>query len=245
MKLIFTVFFLAVAALLHAETEDTMYVHMSNGATLKIALEDVDSTTFERSVVDGENNQPVAEFSTSPSQPRANLDTVFFTDLSSSAPTSWYWSFGDGTYTADQNPSKVYTTAGDYPVVLWVSNAHGEDRDTMIVSVQVVSITPIADFNAQVQAAVQDGQYCSFTDLSANLPSSWQWSFGDDSTSTEQNPVHYYTANGTYTVTLTATNLAGSSDTSKTVTIQLLEDGGGGDVPPDGGDPGGDLPPGF
>ena len=54
-----------------------------------------------------------------------------------------------------------------------------------------------------------------FTDQSTNYPTEWLWDFGDGNTSTEQNPVHEYTAPGTYTVTLTVTNSAGSDDETK------------------------------
>jgi PKD repeat protein len=50
-----------------------------------------------------------------------------------------------------------------------------------------------------------------FNDLSSNNPTSWEWDFGDGSTSTEQNPVHVYTEEGTYTITLTVYNPYGSS----------------------------------
>jgi PGF-pre-PGF domain-containing protein len=57
-----------------------------------------------------------------------------------------------------------------------------------------------------------------FTDTSTNSPTSWLWDFGDkDSTNaTVQNPVHTYTAAGTYAVNLTATNAAGSSSSEQT-----------------------------
>ena len=35
---------------------------------------------------------------------------------------------------------------------------------------------------------------------------SWNWSFGDGGTSTQQNPTHVYTAEGSYTVSLTVSN---------------------------------------
>ncbi|WP_211356825.1 PKD domain-containing protein [Phaeodactylibacter luteus] len=50
-----------------------------------------------------------------------------------------------------------------------------------------------------------------FTDASTNTPTSWLWDFGDGNTSTEQNPVHTYTASGQYTVTLEACNALGCS----------------------------------
>ena len=50
----------------------------------------------------------------------------------------------------------------------------------------------------------------SFTDLSANAPTSWSWDFGDGGTSTEQNPTHQYVLPGHRTISLTATNEGGS-----------------------------------
>jgi PKD repeat protein len=45
---------------------------------------------------------------------------------------------------------------------------------------------------------------------------SWQWNFGDGTTSTERNPTHTFTATGTYRVTLTASNAYGSNSFSHT-----------------------------
>jgi PKD repeat protein len=48
-----------------------------------------------------------------------------------------------------------------------------------------------------------------FADASTNVPTSWNWDFGDGTTSTEQNPVHTYGESGTYTITLEACNVLG------------------------------------
>jgi PKD repeat protein len=56
----------------------------------------------------------------------------------------------------------------------------------------------------------------TFTDQSTGSPTSWNWTFGDGGTSTLQNPVHQYTTTGSFTVSLTATNSAGSDDETKT-----------------------------
>ncbi|HXB38982.1 MAG TPA: PKD domain-containing protein [Bacteroidia bacterium] len=66
------------------------------------------------------------------------------------------------------------------------------------------------------------GQSITFTDASTNSPTSWSWNFqaGSPATSTVQNPVVTYTAAGTYTVSLVATNGFGSSTPStQTITI--------------------------
>jgi len=58
----------------------------------------------------------------------------------------------------------------------------------------------------------------SFTDTSTNTPMSWNWSFGDGSlvNATVKNPVHTYTVAGNYTVSLKATNTAGSNTLTRT-----------------------------
>ncbi|TNF25586.1 MAG: PKD domain-containing protein, partial [Bacteroidetes bacterium] len=71
---------------------------------------------------------------------------------------------------------------------------------------------PTANFTSSVQTTC-NGEV-NFTDQSINGATSWLWDFGDGNTSTQQNPTHIYQAEGTYTVTLTATNGFGSDAAS-------------------------------
>jgi YVTN family beta-propeller protein len=48
-----------------------------------------------------------------------------------------------------------------------------------------------------------------FTDKSTGSPTSWHWNFGDNCTSTAQNPVHKYCRGGGYTVSLKVKNAPG------------------------------------
>lgn len=58
-----------------------------------------------------------------------------------------------------------------------------------------------------------------FRDTSGGAPTSWSWTLGDGATSLVQDPfVHTYAA-GTYTVTMTATNAAGSSTAMMKVVV--------------------------
>ena len=61
----------------------------------------------------------------------------------------------------------------------------------------------------------------SFTDLTTNLPTGWFWDFGDATTSNQQNPTHTYLTDGTYTVTLTASNAFGSNQISYVALITV------------------------
>jgi PKD repeat protein len=73
---------------------------------------------------------------------------------------------------------------------------------------------PIAAFTAlpisgDVPLTVQ------FTDESTNTPITWLWDFGDGETSTEKSPIHTYIDAGTYTVSLTVHNYAGTDAETK------------------------------
>ncbi|MEM6700067.1 MAG: PKD domain-containing protein [Bacteroidota bacterium] len=59
----------------------------------------------------------------------------------------------------------------------------------------------------------------SFTSTSTNA-TSFDWSFGDGNSSTEENPTHTYAEPGDYTVELTVSNSVGSNSTSSTVTTE-------------------------
>lgn len=74
---------------------------------------------------------------------------------------------------------------------------------------------PVADFTVN-HNAITVGSTADFTDQSKKSPTEWSWNFDDGTTSTSQNPSHTYKKAGTYTVSLTVTNNAGSdTDTMK------------------------------
>ncbi len=166
---------------------------------------------------------PTAGFTGSPTSGDYPLN-VSFTNSSSGA-TSYSWNFGDGGSSTATNPSHTYTAAGTYTVTLTATNACGSDQD---VKTDYITVTtppcdpPVADFSGSPTS----GDYnlnVSFNDLSTFSPTSWSWTFGDGGTSTSQNPSHTYTAAGTYTVSLTATNACGSDGETKTGYITVTE----------------------
>lgn len=64
------------------------------------------------------------------------------------------------------------------------------------------------------------GKQVAFTALTLHADQ-WLWDFGDGQTSTEQNPVHIYEEGGVYTITLKASNDAGSADATSQVSLDL------------------------
>lgn len=77
--------------------------------------------------------------------------------------------------------------------------------------------TLAADF-VGTPTSLQPGGSVQFSDQSAGSPTAWSWSFpgGTPSTSTVQNPKVTYNTQGTYNVSLTASNATGSNTATKT-----------------------------
>jgi len=160
---------------------------------------------------------PVASFSYTPVAPAVN-QSVQFTDTSTNYPTSWFWSFGDGTVSRFRDPSHRFLTAGTYTVALTAINSKGASTTTR--SLVISGAGPIASFKFTPESPIT-GQAVNFTDGSSNDPTVWSWNFGDGGTSDVRNPVHIYTQSGTYVVTLMATNRNGSGTTSQTLTVRV------------------------
>ena len=127
--------------------------------------------------------------------------TVKFMDTSSDQPISWAWNFGDGFTSNLQNPVHTYTTSGSYTVRLDATNSLGTCGNTT-----GVTVSPMTAAFSMNQSAGLAPMTVQFSDTSTDQPTSWSWKFGDGSISALQNPVHTYTAAGTYLVSFSATN---------------------------------------
>jgi PKD repeat protein len=79
-----------------------------------------------------------------------------------------------------------------------------------LASITVNGPMPVANFTANATSGTAPFTV-QFTDTSLYEPTSWMWSLGDGNISTSQSPVHTYSTAGNYSVSLTATNAAGSN----------------------------------
>jgi PKD repeat protein len=146
--------------------------------------------------------------------------TVKFIDTSTNSPNRWEWNFGDGSTSTEQNPVHTFSGEGTYRVTLVATNTGGSsDVRSMDISVKSVLTPPVANFAADKTEGTTP-LTVKFTDKSTNHPTGWKWNFGDTQTSTVQNPEHTFTGEGTYAVTLVATNADGSSD-AKSMNIKV------------------------
>lgn len=133
--------------------------------------------------------------------------TVAFEDLTNPPGTvaTWLWDFGDGNTSTEENPTHVYQNAGIFDVSLTITDIGG--CTNTIVQPGLIDYIPYPNPSFNVDNTVGCiGDQFTFTNTSTGNAVSYQWNFGDGGTTTDPNPVYSYTAEGTYSVTLTAFN---------------------------------------
>ena len=155
---------------------------------------------------------PIVDFEYDPGSGCSPL-TVTFTNLSQFAQSDLYeWDFGDGSTSNQVNPIHTYFEPGVYSVSLTASNAF--NQSTTEVKQQIIEVfeTPIAQFDVRPTIVFVPDNPVYTNNLSVGA-SSFFWDFGDGTTSTEQEPTHYYEEEGYYDITLIASNASGCTDT--------------------------------
>ncbi|HEV7333678.1 MAG TPA: PKD domain-containing protein [Flavisolibacter sp.] len=136
-------------------------------------------------------------------------EPVQFTNTLSSA-VSVQWNFGDGTTSSELNPSKQYVKEGTYTVQL-ISN-FGACQETTEKQITITQ-KAVAGFTAAQQTFCSLPATVQFRSIASGNNLQYEWHFGDSTTGTGATPVHTYSREGSYTVTLIVTNEGGCSDT--------------------------------
>jgi PKD repeat protein len=123
--------------------------------------------------------------------------------------TSFYWSFGDGTTSTAAAPSHTYTTPGNYIVSLQINDGSICGLSYPVYQeITVEGITP--EFAVTVEQCPP--HLVHFTDTISDAVS-WEWDFGDGTSSTLQNPTHIYPTTNNYHVGLTIVTSSGCERT--------------------------------
>jgi len=126
-------------------------------------------------------------------------------------PTNGTWVQRTATFTAPAN--------GLYLSVVLTTGSTGDW--TQIDNFAFSSVNPVANFVAS-DSTICPNTCINFTDLTSGGPTSWSWTFAGatPATSSVQNPTNIcYATPGTYAVTLTASNLNGSSTATHNIIV--------------------------
>jgi parallel beta-helix repeat protein len=201
--------------------EHTFSTSGSQRVTLRVTDDQGATGSVTQTVSVGERQAPQALFAFSPTQPSV-VDAVHFADQSSDAEgqvVSWKWEFGDGTPSADRNPTHTYSRKGTFTVKLTVTDNDGL-TGVKTLSLTVVNLPPDASFTSQPPAPVV-GQSVRFdgsasTDRDGTI-SSYAWDFnGDGKTdATGMDATWPFVEAETYAVTLSVVDSDGATGTAK------------------------------
>jgi PKD repeat protein len=192
--------------------------------TVKLTVTAPGGTTTETKtnyIVSGDA-APVANFTGSPTSGYYPM-IVHFSDASAGNVSTYYWSFGDGTYSGLKDPVHTYTWPGTFTVSLNVTGPGGSDTKTVVDMINTNIQTPTADFSADPVSGLNPLHVYFHDQSTGNLTGiTYDWNFGDGSAnSTATNPDHTYTANGDYTVTLWIDTDNGADTETKTAFIHV------------------------
>lgn len=146
---------------------------------------------------------------------------VQFTDITASGgtPNEWFWSFSDGSFSQEQNPTITFTQPGPIDLVYTVSDDNGCINTAIFEDVLEVFEGPTLDFTADNTSACNPPLNVTFTNNTVandagNLDYIWQFENGNPVSSTLQNPPTVtYDSPGSYTVTLITNSSRGCRDT--------------------------------
>jgi hypothetical protein len=202
-----------VSELTNTTIKVTLYAYNANGCVDSV------SKTFEIKPI-----KPLADFG--PDTSGCAPLIVKFRNKSKFG-NNYFWTFGDGTTSTEQNPSKKYEQSGQYSVSLRVTGPGGETtlkRDNIIT----VFENPDASFTTVPKAPrplkiPEDKMNCFVRYPQAGW--TYEWDFGDGSVSREKDPVHQYKQPGSYTITLLTTSPEGCVDRDTLLNGAIVEKG--------------------
>ncbi len=162
-------------------------------------------------------NKPMTAFSATPLIACAQ-DPIHFTDLTSAPlPDEWFWQFGDGGTSTQQNPEYHYNDTGHFTVTLIVTR--NGCKDTLKKIDYIFIKPPIARFVDSFDCSNQNLHF--FLDRSKGALT-YNWTFGDGGTSTIPSPNHLYADTGRYTVKLKVSN--GTCQHEATANVLVLNE---------------------
>ncbi len=113
--------------------EQTQSITVTQSGTYEVTISDSCGTATSEPVTVTVHTNPIANFTSDPSDTALSFTTVQFIDQSSNDVITWSWTFGNGQTSNIQNPTTEYQTGGTFPITLIVSNANCTDSITKYI----------------------------------------------------------------------------------------------------------------
>jgi gliding motility-associated-like protein len=189
-------------------------VSPTSSITYYLTVTDGCGTTGNDSLFINVYPYPIVVFSPLYAEGCAPLTVQFRDSVTSEPGSTYFWSFGDNSYSSSSSPIHTYNTPGSYTVSLTVTSPNGCVSLSSPNGIVNVYDSPIAGFNVSPEETDLFNPDVTFSNTSIDAIS-YLWNFGDGDTSTLFNPLHTYEDTGTFVVTLIAYNQFGCPDSVK------------------------------
>lgn len=116
---------------------------------------------------------------------------------------NWFWDFGDGSTSSDQNPVHTFpATANEFIVNLTVTPLTGCGKASSFTTINLSRPLLKANFTSTQVCGNPTIQFLDQSNISQGNISSWHWDFGDGNFSSAKSPSHTYSGTGNYTIKL-------------------------------------------
>lgn len=161
--------------------------------------------------------KPVAKFTVTDTSGCLPFSTKFIDQSTTGfgSITKWEWNFDDNTTSGEQNPTHTFSSSGNYNIALRVYNSGGCYADTSKAQAVKILDSLDAKFSFSKPVKCKPPETIQFNNLTSTSGANvtYLWDFGDGVKDVNRHPKHTYTAADSFTVTLTATNNLGCSNT--------------------------------
>jgi len=146
-------------------------------------------------------------------------------------PYSWLWDFGDGNTSDEQNPTHVYSTPGNYTVILTVTDDSGDSSDDTtwayiennppnaptITGATSGKVGVEYQYNFSLSDPDNDAMYLR-VDWGNGIPGSWQGPYDSDTTVRLN---HTWNQKGTFTIGAQAKDIYDAESDWGTLTVTM------------------------
>jgi len=144
-------------------------------------------------------------------------------DADADQPLTYTWNFGDGATGSGLLTTHSYSSPGTYNIKFRASNEGGADSTTTsVLVVRPPQPARVSSINANPNPATEGESVRFSSNVRGDSPISYSWDFGDGSSGSGASASHTFSEPGQYTVSLQASNNAGSD--SRTLRLRVEPD---------------------
>jgi len=151
----------------------------------------------------------------------SNDPTIDFTSTSTGAD-SYFWEFGDGTTSTQENPTHTYAANGSYTIYLTITNDDCTESDMYGAAINIDDIVNACNVTASFTYDDSNSPEIIFTSTSTDAELYfWDFNDGSNSTSQTENPTHTFSMSGSYIIELRVYNSACNDFDDYQITIVI------------------------